>query len=219
MIELLFMRKDYRSLAKGTMIPFLPGVNLLVGDQGCGKSTILQCLVALGGVKRSFWKKDQTRDIKEVAMLLVNKPLPVFAHDYENDSPRTSPAMDCMGQLPMGMTIGHMRGSHGQSSREINRLIGEQKNAYIILDEPDSGLSCRSALVLANDMKKAVAQGCQVIASVHHPWLIEQFKTVYSVERHQHMPSEKFLESMRDVSAFETPAPCSPAEPVEATEV
>lgn len=205
MIQMLYFREDYRSMAKGTMIPFTSGVNLLVGDQGCGKSTILQCITALGGVKRSFWKKDRVEDIKKAAILIVDKPLPVFAHDYENDSARTSPDFDCMGQIPFQMAHGHMKGSHGQATRDINRLIAAQKNTYIILDEPDSGLSCRSALMLANNMKQAVLNGCQVIASVHHPWLMGQFGHVYSVEKKQMIPSENYLASMRDVPPLQIP--------------
>lgn len=198
MIQMLYFRNDYRTFKKGDMIPFADGVNLLCGDQGCGKSSLLQCVVALGGVSRSFWKKDRITEIKKVAMLLIDKPMAVFAHDYENDSPRTSPAFDTMGQIPAGMAIAQMRMSHGQATNQLTGVIAGLKDTYIILDEPDSGMSCRSALALADAMKKAVENGCQVIASVHHPWLIEQFPRVYSVEHKDFMKSEEFLTSMRE---------------------
>lgn len=198
MINALMFKGTYRTFRKDDLIIFVPGVNLLVGDQGSGKSTILQCLAALGGCKTPFWKRDRTEDIKKVATLLVDKPAPVFAHDFENDSPRTSPSFETMGTIPFSLAHAQMRMSHGQASNTLTPLIAQMKDAYIILDEPDSGMSCRSALALAEAFKKAVENGCQVIASVHHPWLIEAFDRVYSVEHKDFMKSEEFLASMRE---------------------
>lgn len=198
MIEVLLFKAAHRTFKKGDMIFFMEGINLLVGDQGCGKSTILQCLAALGGVKTSFWKKDRREDVQKYAQLLVSKPKAVFAHDYENDSARTSPSFDTMGQIPFHMAHAQMRMSHGQASNQLVGIIASMKDSYVILDEPDSGMSCRSALALADAMKKAVENGCQVIASVHHPWLIEAFPSVYSVEAKDFMKSGDFLQSMRE---------------------
>lgn len=197
-IQALCFKEDYRTFKKGDMIPFFDGVTLLVGDQGCGKSSILQCLAALGGCKRPFWKRDRTEELKKVAMLLVDKPAPVFAHDFENDSPRTAPSLDTIGTIPFHMAHAQMRMSHGQASNTLTSLIAKMKDTYIILDEPDSGMSCCSALALAKAFKNAVANGCQVIASVHHPWLIEAFDRVYSVEHKDFMKSAEFLASMRE---------------------
>lgn len=198
MIQALFFNDKYRLFKKGDEFFFQDGVTLLVGDQGCGKSTVLQCLASLGGVKRSFWKMERASTIQKVAILVVDEPKPVFAHDYENDSPRTSPSFETMGQIPFGMAHAQMRMSHGQASNQLTSVIAGLKNSYVLLDEPDSGMSCRSALALAEAMKKAVENGCQVIASVHHPWLIEQFPEVLSVEHGDYMKSEDFLASMRE---------------------
>lgn len=198
MIKMLYFKGKYRTFKPEDAILFFEGVNLLVGDQGCGKSTILQCLASLGGCKVPFWKKDRKEDIAKVAELLVDKPAPVFAHDYENDSPRTSPSFETMGSIPMGSAISFMKGSHGQATIALASAISDMKDAYLILDEPDSGLSCRSALTLVDAFKKAASNGCQIIASVHHPWVIESFSCVYSVEHKNYMKPEDFLQSMRE---------------------
>ena len=197
-IQVHYFKDNYRTFKRGDIISFSNGVTLLVGDQGCGKSSILQCIAALGGCEKPFWKKDRTADIKKVAMLVVDKPAPVFAHDYENDSPRTAPTLDTMGSIPLALGISQMRMSHGQATNTLTPLIAKMKDAYIILDEPDSGMSCRSALALAEAFKEASANGCQVIAAVHHPWLIEAFDRVYSVEHKDFMKSSDFLASMRE---------------------
>jgi predicted ATPase len=203
MINALLIKKPHRTFKGKEIILFLPGVNLLVGDQGCGKSTILELITSLGGSK-AFWKKLSKRDAQEVANIIVDKAAPVFAHDFENDSPRTSPSFETMGTIPLGLSISLMRQSHGQANTVICDQIAKMKDTYIILDEPDSGLSCRSALKLAASLKTAADNGCQIIASVHHPWLIEQFKMVFSVEEQKWISSSEFLASMREPTPEES---------------
>lgn len=198
MIEALVFKNAWRGFKPKDMFLFLPGVNLLVGDQGCGKSTILACIVEHGGIKDSFWKRPQT-GIKENSILLTSARKKVFAHDFEHDSPQTAPAMDLMGMLPQSM-MGHLWTSHGESTRDIVKLIKSFKDAYIILDEPDAGMSPRSAHFLVETLKEAVSNGCQVIASVHNPWVIEAFPQVLSVEHRNWMKSAEFLETQRHPS-------------------
>lgn len=196
MIEMLFFIKNLRGFKPGTSILFKKGVNLLVGDQGCGKSTILMALVEHGGVKKGFWKRD--RKVKEATMLLMKDPKRVFAHDFENDSGRTAPAFDVMGMLPLEMSVSHMHMSHGQATRDIMNVAENAKDAYIILDEPDSGISNRTSMKLVKQLTKMAENGCQVIASVHHPWVIEAFPEVYSIEHRAWMGSTEFLKTQQD---------------------
>lgn len=207
MIEMLFFLKNLRGFKRGTSILFKKGVNLLVGDQGCGKSTILMALVEHGGVKKGFWKRN--REVKEATILLMKDPKRVFAHDFENDSGRTAPAFDLMGMLPMGMSVSHMHMSHGQATRDILEMVKEAKDAYIILDEPDSGISNRTAMKLIEQLQKMAENGCQVIASVHHPWVIEAVPRVYSVEHRAWMDSKEFLKTQLG-------EPVPPPDPTEA---
>jgi predicted ATPase len=172
-------------------------VNLLVGDQGCGKSTVLQIICTLGGVQRAFWKHRPV-NAKDVAILAGDQtPMRVFAHDFENDSARTAPSFDTMGMLGTQASLAMITMSHGEASLAIGRLISELKDQLIILDEPDAGLSPRSVLTLADSFKKAAANGCQIIAAVHNPWLIEEFEMVFSVEHGKPMLSKDFLSYMR----------------------
>lgn len=203
MLDMLFVRTPFRSFKGGEMIPFSPGVNLLVGDQGSGKSTILEAIASLGGVQKSFWKKDSPAEYKKAFILVPSEstgPFKVFAHDYENDSPRTAPSLDLMGMLPV-TDVFSMKNSHGESTNRINSRLSQASNMLLILDEPDSGLSNRSALALADILKGCAERDCQVIASVHHPWIIEAFPRVYSVEHADMMDSDKFLATQRQPNA------------------
>ncbi len=192
MIELLIFKKDWRGFTTKDIITFMPGVNLLVGDQGCGKSTILQCIAEHGKIERPFWKRDG-HEIRENTILVSSGRKRVFAHDFENDSPRTAPSLDTMGHIPLASGIAFMRMSHGESTNSIINAIGEMKDYFIILDEPDMSLSPRSALKLVDAFKEAAKNGCQIIASVHNPWVIERFDRVCSIEHRRWMTPKEFL--------------------------
>jgi predicted ATPase len=197
MLHTLYFKQQVRCIKPGTFVHFYDGVNLLVGDQGCGKSTVLQIICTLGGVQRAFWKHRPV-NAKDVAILAGDQtPMRVFAHDFENDSARTAPSFDTMGMLGTQASLAMITMSHGEASLAIGRLISELKDQLIILDEPDAGLSPRSVLTLADSFKKAAANGCQIIAAVHNPWLIEEFEMVFSVEHGKPMLSKDFLSYMR----------------------
>jgi predicted ATPase len=162
MLHTLYFKQQVRCIKPGTFVHFYDGVNLLVGDQGCGKSTVLQIICTLGGVQRAFWKHRPV-NAKDVAILAGDQtPMRVFAHDFENDSARTAPSFDTMGMLGTQASLAMITMSHGEASLAIGRLISELKDQLIILDEPDAGLSPRSVLTLADSFKKAAANGCQI---------------------------------------------------------
>ena len=46
MLNTLKFKENWRCFKAGDTFDFRPGVNLLVGDQGCGKSSLLQAIAA-----------------------------------------------------------------------------------------------------------------------------------------------------------------------------
>ena len=53
---------------------------------------------------------------------------------------------------------------------------------------------------LAATFKRAAAKGCQILAAVHHPFLIWAFPEVYSVEHRKWLTSREFVDSQLDNS-------------------
>jgi predicted ATPase len=194
MIRTLVFTKPYRGFQAFESFEFRRGVNVLVGDQGCGKSTVLEALVSHSGSKKSFWKRSDESKKSTILDFVPNSGLTgLFAHDFECDSPRVSPSFDMMGQIPMTLSVQCMRMSHGQSGNKILEVVAGSKNAIIILDEPDSGLSPKSIRNLILDLKTMESNGCQVIVSAHNPWLIEAFDEVLSIEGRRWMTSKEYL--------------------------
>lgn len=174
MLKRVTFKRDYRCFKQGETISFEP-LTLLVGDQGCGKSTVLQLLTNAG-----------RKDASEIISIEAT-PIATRAFDYEKDSPRK-------GDVFTRTDVFSRMVSHGEFVRKLNESICEQKGVCWLQDEPDASLSIRSCLKLAEDIKTALANGCQVIAAVHAVTLIQQFKRVFSLEDRSWMTPDEFIQ-------------------------
>lgn len=175
MLKSIKFKKDWRCFKAGDEFTFRP-LTLLVGDQGCGKSTILSLLSKAG-----------ERQTGEVIAVNADR-IETRAFDYEKNNPRMSSYVSTI------LDVATRFNSHGEFVRALNDTMKEQKGVCWILDEPDSALSIRSAVALANAIKIAVFQNkCQVIASIHSPIVIQAFPEVYSLEHRAWMTSPDFI--------------------------
>ena len=178
MLKSIVFKKDYRCFKKGFSLKFKP-LTLLVGDQGCGKSTLLHLLSNVGkiGVVR-------TEDVLDIEA----SPISTRAFDYEKDNPRH-------GDVHTKIDVFSRMVSHGEFVRKLNESICDEKGVCWLQDEPDACLSIRSCLHLARQIKQALENGSQVIASIHSPTVMSQFEEVYSLEARQWMTPAAFIQS------------------------
>lgn len=167
--------KDFRVLKAGETFDFNVGVNLLVGEQGTGKSSLLKLIMGRHAAGKNVVKFDTDG----------NNAIREF--DFEKDNPRLGHKIETMTQLACIMM------SHGQMVKKIIDEIQTWKHETIIMDEPDMALSIRSCHFLVDCFRKAEKNGCQIIAAVHNPIVIRGFKNVLSMEHRQWMPSDTFI--------------------------
>ena len=181
MIKTITFISDFRTFKNKETYTLQPGVNLLVGDQGSGKSSLISELRKLSeGNKSSHIKID------------VVGPVKVFSMDFEKDTPRSASHIESMEQVLTKFA------SHG----EVNNLMLRSmpavgKNVIVILDEPDTALSIRSCIALVDQLKKAEQAGAQIICAVHNPVVIEAFDSVVSLEHKKIMSSKDFIKSQQ----------------------
>jgi len=179
MIKSIRFKTDWRCFKEGDFFEFEPGVNLLVGDQGTGKSSILTLF---------RWATNQETELRKVADLKCDGLVELRIFDFERDNPRTR------GYVKFAADVYMRYQSHGNCVLALFDVMDEETDTKkcFVLDEPDMALSIRSINKIT---AKLQATNHQVIAAVHNPFLIRAFPQVLSVEHKRWMPSEEFISS------------------------
>lgn len=187
-IEIL---ENHRCFTKGQKFEFQP-ITFLVGDQGCGKSTILDGL------------QKQSRFLETILTPEGEKGVSTFYFDSEKMNPRTkdpSEYANINGEnigIGFGNALGSRFTSHGETLVQFTvEAVKDGKNCIIFIDEPESGLSLRNQYKLWNEIEQAAKRNCQIIISTHSLALINAVPTVLSLEHKEWMESSKFVELMK----------------------
>lgn len=158
----------FRCFKRGTTFEFVNDVTLLVGDQGCGKSTILSLI------------QDGKKLCKDIAAEIV-KPCKFSSFDCEKDNPRIrnyiSDNSSAMFEVLSRFS------SHGETLLPILEHLKDVENTLILIDEPETALSITSQYKIVKILRESVSRNCQVIVSTHSPILMEEFGTVFNVEK------------------------------------
>jgi predicted ATPase len=200
LMEFIKFKVDYRCFKKGFKLTFKPGLNLLVGDQGSGKSSLLGMIRDMA-TSNSFKKKDAEKVAKVVADRCI-----VRCFDFERDNPRTQ---SYFGENAM-FQINSLWKSHGETARAILSTLTKLENldkSVFVLDEPDTALSPRSCYNLVKAFQKATGVGAQIIAAVHNPILIEGASEVYSLEHREWMSGTEFLRRQKEEVSLSQDSP------------
>jgi len=179
MIKSIRFKKDWRCFKEGDLFEFNPGVNLLVGDQGTGKSSLLSLF------RTSLYNES---DFRKLVDLKCDGTVELRLFDFERDNPRTR------GYVKFAADVYMRYQSHGNCVLALFDVLDEQADTKkcFILDEPDMALSIRSINKITAKLR---ATNHQVIAAVHNPFLIHAFQQVLSVEHKRWMTSEEFIAS------------------------
>jgi len=185
MIQSITFTEDWRCFEDGDTVAFLTGVNLLVGDQGSGKSSLIEAVLAGG-------EAESKRSILNTKVQLSCTACNSKSFNFEKDNPRI--------QAHFGKNIraqvGAMFSSHGETNRAILSVLDKMGEGEVIfMDEPDTALSPRSCKMLVQKIITAAERGAQIIAAVHNPYVIGSFDNVFSLEHRLWMSGGDFLDS------------------------
>jgi predicted ATPase len=188
MIKSVKFEKDWRCFKSGDVIDFRPGINLLVGDQGCGKSSLLLML-----------KNDGFLSQEKIATVDAPKGTPTYFLDFEKGSVR---GMDANSASSKGIgtmaVVANIMCSHGESVNAVLRSMPKTRNAVMLNDEPDMALSMRSIYNFYQMMENQVNNlQQQIIVSCHNPYLMELVGDVCSLEHRTWMTYQEFKKKMQ----------------------
>lgn len=189
MIKTATFTANHNNLKIGDVFEFRPGVNLIVGDQGSGKSSLLGAIAV-------ETKAPNCASGKSAVKLEISGPFRPLFFDFEKHNPRIQPAFGMVQGISDKSQINAMFISHGEMAKGLFGPISNLPQiALALLDEPDGALSPRSCYALAEVLKNSKAM--QTIASVHNPILIESQPEVFSMEHRRWMTSTAFMETQR----------------------
>lgn len=192
MLESILFLKEWRCF-KEEVFDFRAGVNLLVGDQGTGKSSLYQAITVCGIQKpKSVYLPSR----ESVPAMIVYKgdPIRVCAFDFEHDNHRTKTWFDD----DIGFHVAAMYHSHGEMVMAmIDAWLSINEPMIVLADEPDMALSIRSCYRLVEAFQHVAKQGGQVFASAHNPIVIMGFEEVLSLEHRKWMSSREFIETQK----------------------
>lgn len=180
MLKSVTYKEKFRCFEKDTTFTFRAGINLLVGDQGVGKSTLIHCIA------------DQNRREKVLNIDATGR-YPIRSFDFEKNMPRNQ------GRLPdqpsaFNAAIAMLFSSHGECVKAVLESLKKVvKPELVLLDEPDMALSPRSCAYIGKMFAELAEKGFQIISSVHNPIMILSVDSVYSLEHMQWMSPMKFL--------------------------
>lgn len=181
LVTRLQFRKDHRRFADKQTIIFRPGVNLLVGEAFCGKSTLLQLLCDLASPP-SEWQ-DKASSLARMAGRAQNvQSLNLRAPFGESGS------FSDMHKLLKSSTLSH----EGMIEALLDTLT-DKEPTLVLLDELDIAFSPKGAEVLARRLEDVAHQGHQIVAAAYSPIMIASQPEVFSVEQGRWLDPSEFL--------------------------
>lgn len=189
MLNLVCVLKPWRCFTGEEVIQFRPGVNLLVGNQGTGKSSLF------GAIQLRGMKKPKSLHLPPDSVPVVidfqGDAVPVFAFDFERDNFRTK----AFFESDILFHISAMRSSHGEMVLAmLQELELIDKKMLVLFDEPDMALSIKSCRRLVRCFNHVAELGGQVIATAHNSVVIRSYEHVYSVEHGKWMGGKEYAD-------------------------
>lgn len=185
------LKSDYRCFKSGDTFEF-KNINLFVGDQGCGKSTLMELM----------FNSQKHKDLLNVDIYehIKSKGVKSYYFNSEKDNPRikdfnsySNPDGTSKG-IGVGAAIASKFRSHGEVLLQftINGL-DQAEDCVVFLDEPESGLSLRNQFKLNKSIDNALKRNCQLFIATHSIILIEDRQEVLSLEHKNWMTGNDFI--------------------------
>ena len=160
-------------LREGLEVP--PGLTVLVGENGSGKSTVMETLAEAYGLNpqggsalgQTFRIRDSEPGVGQ-ELIVVRGMRPRWSYFLRADT--MNQLYGYLEQNPGKSADRFFELSHGEGFLEILRTRVNETGFYL-LDEPDAPLSFTASLGLAALLHDLVEAGSQIVVATHSPVL------------------------------------------------
>ena len=150
---------------------FQPGLNLLIGPNGTGKSTILRAIAECPDCRRQ-----------------ENEKTGYVFFDSESMNPKRNDR-PIRNTTDMKLHLRSLFSSHGEILQAAFSTLRLGPNTCLLFDEPEAGQDFDHVLALRAAMDRAVARGAQLIVATHEVLFWERANIVElrrGVDAHVH---------------------------------
>lgn len=198
-LKTILFQQEFRCFPSKQQFDFKPGLNVIVGDQGCGKSSLFYSIInwTKSGIAMDY--AEDNNGFKFIDTETMNPRLQEsFKSNREFKSPKEYDKAKFdhdFNRIANDLDIQ----SHGEV---ILPLIlsshSKENNQTFFFDEPESGLSIRSQYKIFKHFEN-LAKNNQVFIATHSIIIIQEAKDVLSLEHKKWMPSKEFISSQKSL--------------------
>lgn len=186
--------EDYRGLKKGLTLNIKKPFYVIAGDNGCGKSSLLDALRDKFKVKDTSFYKQSYGDKIDTTFI---KDTPVKYYDFHADDRKFSGSFgeDIMSQIQA------QRASSGQANliQFIGSKVVDAEKSLIILDEPCRGLSIKTQWKFLNLFIKLLSKDNQLIISTHSAIFMRYAEVIGQLYSLEHLKEFKKFVELEDI--------------------
>lgn len=178
------LKEEYRGI-KPFKVTFREGLNVVVGENGAGKSSML------GLICPGPYSNGEEKKLIELDFVSGSK---FKFFDTEKNNPRIK--SDCSHSKNIQFEIAARFMSHGQTMLPMMEASEGFKSILLVVDEPEAGISLSNQKKVLVAFNKAISNDCQVIISTHSYILINSVEKVFSMDSKRWVSSKTYLKKV-----------------------